>query len=370
MLWATINGRRDPKPARTVARLEPQWGIGIPVNGLSGTSTLEVPTEVVEGVLGLRMPIIVSHVVPDADALGSMLAVGLGLSRDGCQTKVALADGSLSQRLSFMFDLADIAIADTADFDAADGFIALDTAKLGRCNVGAERKQTDWVANRPIVNIDHHATNTRFGRTNWIVSTAGSTCELAYYLLQAAKRPITPAMASLLYAGMQTDTIGFSLPTTTAPAMRACADLIDLGADVGVIGERLCRSQRTSEFDLLRIIYANTKVEEEGRLAYSSASYDEIHAAGCTAADIDEQINVPRSLQGVKLAMLFTEGRRKKVRINFRGSGEVTVVELAALFGGGGHAQAAGAILDCSLDDAMKQVIPAAATHLKRFDSG
>ena len=62
-----------------MARLELQWGIGIQVNCLSGTSMLEVPTEVVEGVLGLRMPIIVSHVVPDADALGSMLAVGLGL---------------------------------------------------------------------------------------------------------------------------------------------------------------------------------------------------------------------------------------------------------------------------------------------------
>ncbi len=370
MLWVAIDGPRDPKPLRTAARLEPQLGIGIPVNCLSGTSAIEVPTKVVEGVLGLRTPIIVSHVVPDADALGSMLAMGLGLARDGCRTKVALPDGSLSQRLSFMFDLADIAIADTADFDAADGFIALDTAKLDRCNVGRERRLTEWVTNRPLGNIDHHATNTRFGRTNWIVSTAGSTCELAYYLLQAAQRPITPAMASLLYAGMQTDTIGFSLPTTTAPAMRACADLIDLGADVGVLGERLCRSQRTSEFDLLRTIYANTKVQEEGRLAYSSASYDEIHAAGCTAADIDEQISVPRSLEGVKLAMLFTEGRRKKVRINFRGSGDVTVLELSALFGGGCNAQAAGAIIDGRLDDAMKHVIPAAAAHLERFDTG
>ena len=348
--------------------IEPQLGVRIPVDCLSGTSTFEVPTEVVEGILGLRMPIIVSHVVPDADALGSMLAVGLGLARDGCRTKVALPDGSLSQRLSFMFDLADIAIADAADFSAADGFVALDTAKLGRCNVGAERKQTDWVADRPIVNIDHHATNTRFGRINWIVSVAGSACELAYSLLRAVQRPITTPMASLLYAGMHTDTIGFSLPTTTASAMRACGELIDLGADVGMLGERLCRSQRRSEFDLLRIVYGNTKVLAGGRLAYSSASHDEIRDAGCSAADIDEQINVPRSLDGVQLAMMFSEGRKDKTRINFRGSGDVTVVELAALFGGGGHPQAAGAILDCGLEEAMKQVIPAAEAHLERFD--
>ncbi|MCH8913738.1 MAG: DHH family phosphoesterase [Planctomycetes bacterium] len=182
-------------------------------------------------------------------------------------------------------------IASADDFARADGFIVLDTAKKKRCNVGADLKQTDWSAGRPVINIDHHESNTRFGDINWIVGDAGSTCELVFYLLRAAGVPITPAVASLLYAGIQTDTLGFSLPSTTAAALHAAAFLVESGADVARLGERLGRSQRKSEFDLLRVVYANTKIVGEGDIAYSFAGYDEIHDAGCTAADIDDQIS-------------------------------------------------------------------------------
>jgi len=317
----------------------------------------------------MRLPIVIAHVVPDADALGAMLGMALAWTRENWQPKVSLPDGSLSQRLSFLVAWAQPQMASPADFAAADGFIVLDTAKKDRCNIGTALKGTDWSAGRRIVNIDHHSTNTRFGAVNWIVDDAGSTCELVYHCLRAADRPITPVTASLLYAGIQTDTLGFSLPTTRASALRVAADLVDLGANVGELGERLGRSQRKSEFDLLRVIYANTRIVGDGRVAYSSASYDEIQRAGCTAADIDEQINVPRSLDGVQLAMLFTEGRRGKTRINFRGSGRVTVIELAGEFKGGGHSQSAGAILDCGLQEAIDKVVPRAIGYMKRFPS-
>lgn len=329
--------------------------------------SIPVPGDVIEQVLALRKPIVISHVVPDADALGSAFSMALGLQRDGCAPKVALPDGSLSQRLTFLSEMAGVTAATNSDYLDADGFIILDTAKVGRSNVGKERKEGDWIGGRPVINIDHHATNTQFGTVNWIVADAGSTCELVYHLLRAANRPVTPEMASLMFAGIQTDTLGFSLPTTRPSALRTAAELLECGADVGVLGEKLGRSQRKSEFNLLRIIYANTKVMAGGRMAYSCASYDEIHNAGCSAADIDEQINVPRSLEGVELAMLFTEGRKGKTRINFRGSGDVTVVELAARFNGGGHAQAAGAILDCALEEAIDKVVPVAVEHLNIF---
>ncbi len=329
--------------------------------------TLAVPSEVIEGLRGLRAPIAISHVVPDADALGSMFAVARALRTDDCRPTAALPDGSLSKRLAFLFDLAEVRIASPVDFAAADGFIVLDTAKKPRCNVGPDLKQTDWSAGRPIINIDHHETNTRFGSVNWVVDQAGSSCELLYHVLVAAQRPIDPPTASLLYAGIITDTLGFSLPTTNANALAAAADLVACGADVATLGARIYRSQRQSEFDLLRVIYANTTTAADGAIAYSFAGYDDIHGAGCTAADIDDQITVPRSLDGVRLAMLFTEGNRGKIRINFRGNGGVTVLELAARFNGGGHSQAAGAIVDGGLHDAIEQVIPCAVEHLAQL---
>jgi phosphoesterase RecJ-like protein len=333
----------------------------------SPVSIPAVPGAVVDALGRLRAPVLISHIVPDADALGSMLATAVAWASNTCAPKVALPKGSLSQRLTFLVEWADTAVAKPDDFGSADGFVVLDTAKKDRCNIDKELKKTDWSAGRPVVNIDHHATNTRFGDVNWVIDRAGSTAEMVYYLLRAAERPIGPTVASMLYAGMHTDTIGFSLPTTTASALRACADLLEAGADVARVGEHLCRGQRRSDFELTRIVQGNTKVAADGWLAYSSASYEEIHGAGCTAADIDEQINIPRSLEGVRLAMLFSEGRRGRTRINFRGSGSVTVVELAQQFNGGGHTQAAGAVLDCGLEEAMGRVLPRALEYVARF---
>ncbi|MCH7873558.1 MAG: DHH family phosphoesterase [Planctomycetes bacterium] len=338
-----------------------------PMQTESPIVTPAVPEELLHAIKAMRAPIVITHVVPDADALGSMLALARSLTGESGKPKVSLPDGSLSRRLTFMFDQAGMFVATREDFAAADGFVVTDTAKKPRCNVGRELKETDWSAGRPVVNIDHHHTNTRFGDVDWIVDDAGSSCELVYFLLVALSRPIDAITASLLYAGIQTDTVGFSLPTTRDWALLAAAQLVKAGADVAEVGRRLYHSQDKSEFDLLRIVYANTRTAADGQIAYSFASFDEIHNAGCSAADIDDQISVPRSLDGARLAMLFTEGNKGKTRINFRSSGEVTIADLAAQFKGGGHAQAAGAILDCGLKEAMEKVVPRAVEYLAKF---
>lgn len=326
---------------------------------------IKPPVEILAAIERCKSGVVISHVVPDADALGSMLATAMAFQEPGRVMKISLPPASLSQKLTYMRDSSGVGVASIEDFGNADCFIVLDTARKDRCNVGPDLRETDWSKGRPIINIDHHATNTRFGNVNWIVDTASSTCELVYYLLRAGNRTITPLAASMLYSGILTDTLGFSLPTVRPESLRAAADLVQLGANIGDVGERLCRSHRQSEFDLLRVIYANTRRVGDGRVAYSTASYDEIHCAGCTASDIDDQINVPRSLDGVELAMLFSEGRKGKTRINFRSSGDLVVLPLAQEFGGGGHAQAAGAILDCSLEQAVDKVIHRAIAYMK-----
>jgi phosphoesterase RecJ-like protein len=338
------------------------------MNGLSAQSTRDgtaiVPAQVADAINQMRRPIAIAHVRPDADALGSMFSIALAWANDAVTPRVALPPGSLSQRLAFLFDMADVPVATSEDFVQADGFITLDTAKQSRCNVGTELKDPDWRKDRPLVNIDHHGTNTMYGSVDWVVADASSTSEMVYYLLRAAGKEVTPTIAALLFAGIQTDTSGFALPNTTASALRAAGELVHAGVDVGDLGERLCHSQSRSEFALLRVIYDNTKVVADGRIAYSTASYQEITGSGCTAADIDDQISVVRALNGVQLAMLFTEGEPGKTRINFRGAGEVTVVELAGRFNGGGHSRAAGALVDSGPEETVERVLPAAIEHL------
>jgi phosphoesterase RecJ-like protein len=319
--------------------------------------------------------VVVGHVTPDADALAAMIAVAGAFAEPGrCETAIALPKGSVSLRLAFMLEDAKPVIAGGEDFVRAEGFVVLDTAKPARCNVG-DALGDDWAAGRPIVNIDHHASNTRFGDLVWVDPNASSTSELIHRLLcvfdmeRTDGSVIPPPIASLLYAGMLTDTAGFTLPTTGSRTLQAAADLVARGADVAAIGEQVYRSQTASEFRLLRTIYDNTHVIADGRLAYSTAGYDEIIGAGCTAVDIDEQVNVPRSLRGVHIALLLTEGNRGKTRINFRGESGVAVLPLARSFGGGGHAEAAGAILDKPLDAALPEVLEKATAYLERLSA-
>jgi phosphoesterase RecJ-like protein len=250
------------------------------------------------------------------------------------------------------------------DADAAhDSVVVVDTAKLSRVNVeGDPEKFVDH--NRTVVNIDHHVTNTRFGSTNWIEADASSSCEMVYWLYKQAGWKVTPQIATLLYAGIHTDTAGFSLPTTTPSSLAAAAELVAAGADVAGFGEHMYRSMRSGEFDLLRVFYDNTRVACGGAVACSSATYDEIHGAGCTAADIDDQVGIPRMIAGIRIAMLFTEGDKGKIRINFRGEQGTNVLELAKSFGGGGHATSAGTIIKGEMDAVIENVLARTGDYL------
>jgi len=311
--------------------------------------------------------VVIAHVTPDADALGAMFSLAKVFNTAGDRSaKVSLPENSLSQRLAFLHEWANLPVAEVEDFARADGFVVVDTAKKSRCNIPRDLPE-DWDAGRSILNIDHHASNTGFGAINWVVGDASSASELVYHLLEAWRRPIEPLVASLLYAGIHTDTVGFSLPNTSKSALAIAAALVAGGADVAALGERLCRSQQLSEFKLLRIVYANTQLAPDGRIAYSTADYREITEAGCAAADIDDQVSIPRSLHGTRLALLFTEGVRGKTRINFRGDSGVSVLPLAKVFGGGGHDMAAGAIIDGTPDDVVARVLPEAEAYLDRL---
>lgn len=325
------------------------------------------PDQLVTALAGLRRVVTVGHVTPDADSLGSMLAMARAWpSGDGHHAAVSLPEAKVSSRLQFLLDLAQPNLAEPEDFRRADGFIVTDTARRSRSNIPRDLKD-DWPNGPIIINIDHHLSNTAFGSVNWI-APAASVCEMVYVLLTALDREIDAVTASLLYAGMMTDTVGFSLPGITGETLRIAASLVDRGANVGLLGEQLSRSLSAGEFNLLRAIYDNTRLTDDGRIAFSTATFEQIQSAGCDASDIDDQVAVPRSMIGIRIAVLLTEGRRGRVRINLRGENGTPVLELARRFGGGGHRFASGAIIDGDIDDALAAVLPAASQYIHELD--
>lgn len=308
----------------------------------------------------------IGHVAPDPDCLGAMLAICRSLRACGRQWTASLPPGSVSARNSFLTAMAEVEPARAEDFAQADGFLVVDTARRSRCNLIAEVAGT-WPAGRPVVCVDHHISNKGFGDQNWIVGDAASSCELVYALILAMSAPLDAQTANLLYAGIMTDTAGFSLPSTGSFSLRAAADLVERGADVGLLGMRLNRARSMNDFRLTRTVYDNTRTTADGLVAYSAVGYEDIRASGCGPEDIDEQVKIPRSLAGVRIAILLTEAVQNETRINFRGENGTNVLALAEQFGGGGHEQAAGARLRCNVNEALARILPAAEAAARRL---
>lgn len=307
---------------------------------------------------------LIAHVTPDADCIGCIASLWLALPELGKYPLAFLPEGTVSRRMNYLVRHAGMQVAAPHELTTCDLVIVLDTAKEKRANVDGK-----WEALAPlqVLNIDHHPTNTRFGRWQWIVPHASSTCELVYELLTALGCQITPTIATLLYAGLHGDTHGFSLSNATPRSFAIAHDLALKGARIAELCERLHRANSRNEFELLKLIYANTRVSEDGKLAWSTATYDEIAATGSSAGDIEDQVDIPRSVEGIAVALLMTEGTRGKVRVNFRGEGAVPVLELAQQFGGGGHVSRAGAMLSGTLAEVEARVLPAAQEFVRRF---
>ncbi len=322
-----------------------------------------VPAEVGAALEAASRVLLVGHVTPDADCLGSMGAFKAALEARGKVCFASLPAGSVNRRLAFLTEMAGLAPATDVEMKSCDLILAVDTAKARRVNLDGK---LDAYPNVPVLNIDHHATNVGYGTANWVDGGRSSTAEMVYEVLRSLDCEITPTIATQLYAGIHTDTHGFSLPNTTERSLEVAAELARTEIDIADLCERLHRSVSTGEFQLLRVFYDNTCVSDDGHLAWSTADYDEIHDAGCAAEDIDDQVNVPRSIEGILVAILFTEGKRGKIRMNFRGERGVEILELAQAFGGGGHRAAAGAIQDGTIEEVSPRVLAGAREYIKK----
>jgi phosphoesterase RecJ-like protein len=318
----------------------------------------EPPAELLAALTADPRPIVAGHVTPDADCLASVTCLAKGIEQAcGSPVLCAIPDGSVSDRIQFMIDWAQPHVATPEQCHASTAYAVCDTAKAPRTNVpdGINKTLTEG---RRVINIDHHASNTEYGEINWIDSKASSAAEMVYRIFVAAGWTIDPTVASLLYVGIHSDTVGFSLSNTPSTALAAAGHLVELGADVGQIGKLLCRSLSKKDFDFRRTIYDNTRLSATGRIAFSTASHYEITRAGCTANDIDDQVEIPRSLANTEVVLLFTEGVPGQIRINLRSEGDLSVLELARQLGGGGHIAAAGAIINGSIEDAVSKLLP------------
>ncbi|MDI3298160.1 MAG: 30S ribosome-binding factor RbfA [Bacillota bacterium] len=300
-----------------------------------------------------RSFLIAVHVRPDGDAVGSALALGLALERAGRRVRF-LVDGGIPRNLAWLPG-ADRFEPPAALDEAPEAAVLLDCGDLER--VGQVRPLLDQA--QEVVNIDHHPSNTRFGSTRWLEPSAAAVGEQVLDLLDELGLELDERVATALFASIASDTGGFRYANTRAETLERAARLVRAGAKPAEISRRLWEERPLSSLRLLSRTLESLEVAAGGAYAWVRVPRAALEAAGAAEEEVEGLVNYPRTLQGVEVAALFQEASlegRPAVRVSLRSNRWLDVARVAARFGGGGHARAAGCTVPGALDEVVRRV--------------
>ena len=309
--------------------------------------------EIRSAVESAKSILVVSHLDPDGDALGTQLAFGQYL-RDLGKKVHLLRDSAIPDKYQFLPDIDQIVTA-----DSVSGKLHIDTAVVLECpspeRMGTARNfLTDSVT---VVNIDHHRDADEFGAVNWIDVTASSVGEMvADYFSEVGYRP-GREVATQLYTAILTDTGRFRYQSTSAHTLRVAADLIEFGADPRSICDQVYFSLRPTTIKLIGKVLNHVEFHEFGRICLLSLTRDMFGAAGAEEYESDGIVDYTMFNKGVIVGVLLKETANGSVKLSLRSSDGVNVAAIAAEFGGGGHFNAAGCTIAGTISQARVTIL-------------
>ncbi len=283
-----------------------------------------------------RRFLVASHENPDGDALASTLALYHGLRERGKEVVAFNVDGVPD---SFRFLPGSEAVVDSLHGFFDVGFI-LDAGELRRAGSGIQ------TACRSLINIDHHPHSEFFGEINYVDEKASATGALIYRLLKASGREISFASAICIYAAILSDTGSFRYSNADPEAFRIASEMVERGVKTWDVAAGLYESQGIERLRLLSRVLETLTVSDCRRFAAITISGKMMRDTGARPEDTDGFINYPRSIREVEVAVSLRELEDKRFKISFRSKGAVDVGDLARNLGGGGHHNAAGAVME------------------------
>jgi phosphoesterase RecJ-like protein len=290
--------------------------------------------------------LVCSHMRPDGDAVGSMLAMRMLLEQLGKQADLVTADRIPNVHRGLP------GAEDIQTTERIEG--SYDAAILLECD-GLERTRLLGLERFFLINIDHHATGRAYANLNWIDRGAASVGELVYRLVKAAGARVTPEMATCLYTTVLTDTGGFCYGSTQASTFGLAQELVLAGADPIHIAHNVYFSTPTSKLLLLGAALVNLKHEK--RLAWLWVTGQDMARTGANEEDCEGIVNFALCASGVEAAVFLREMPDQRIQLSLRSKGRVNVAEIAERLGGGGHESAAGCTVEGPLDRALDAVL-------------
>ncbi|MDQ7844090.1 MAG: DHH family phosphoesterase [Armatimonadota bacterium] len=300
--------------------------------------------------------LIVCHVAPDGDCLGSALALALACGQCGVQALVGSADG-VPEVYRFLPG-SDRILTAPPERACAVG-VAVECSSLDRAGAFAEV----LARSRTVINIDHHQSNTAFGDIVFHDPAAAAVGEQISEVIRAMAVPLTRELAQCLLTAIVTDTGRFGFPNTTPRTLRLAADLVAAGGSIPAVVERVYETRTAGGLRLLGASLQRLALAAEGRIAWTAVTPQMLQEAGAGADDVTGIVNLLRQIRGVQVALLF-EVTPDGVRVGIRSRDGVRAHAIAEAFGGGGHAGAAGFTASGSLDDVVARTLAAAEKEL------
>jgi len=312
-----------------------------------------------EAVRGARSIVLTTHCSPDGDGIGSQLALYHTLKGAGKKVYMHNRDGV--PRI-YRFLPGSNAISEGEDFvdDEVDLIISLDAGSKSRLGF-----PDTFFQGRTLLDIDHHASNDRFGDVNLVEIKACSTGAIVFELIERLDLQLTPAAASAIYVTLLTDTSSFRNAATTADAFELAAKLIRVGVEPWPIAREVYESHSKELINLLIACLGTLELRDGGRSAWLYVNAAMYEHTGGDMQDTEGFIEYARSLQGVDIAVFIRPEIHTGWKVTFRGKYDADVGALAVSLGGGGHHHAAGCTLHGTFEEVQGKVRHAVSALLE-----
>ena len=286
--------------------------------------------------------LILTHANPDGDTLGSGFALCRALMKRGKICAVINAD-DIPKKYNYLFDdIVEIKFK-------PDYVVAVDVATVKLLGGLEEQYKIDMC-------IDHHSTNTEYANL-LLLEDAPAACQIMYEVVLALGVEVDKKIADCLYTGLTTDTGCFRYDSTTAQTYRVAADLIDAGADNGRINRIMFETKSKTYARLERLAIESMRFYEHERVAVITVTQEMFQLTGSNAQETEGLAPLTRQIEGVEIGITIQERPDGTCKASIRTFESVNAAKLAACFGGGGHAQAAGCKFDCDVKEARRLLV-------------
>lgn len=304
------------------------------------------------------------HINPDCDCMGSAIALTLYLRNAGKQASFFSPDlkttDMISDKYSFLPAFKDFNVVYNDDFDLA---IAVDTGDAGRIGDIAYRK---FIKIKNNIVIDHHEIHEDYAQVTYRESDSASTTQILYKLMKEYdNKLIDKDIATCLYAGLVTDSGGFTYENCSPETYLIASELLKYGIHHHEICEKLLKSVKQNVFILRNKVLSETKFFENGKIGIIVFRKEDFNSTGTTEKDTDNIINYVREVDTVEIAVSLAEVGEKRYKVSFRTKSYVSAAACAKVFGGGGHVRAAGCRVQGYFEDVFNNLVDVAKEALK-----